>query len=77
MNEASKKERKDYMKDVLITAAVPAVLWLIVLLIYISKKTVERKATEKIIGIVVGGSFIKQNFLNLWCNQFHENRISL
>ncbi|MGX7149408.1 DUF3592 domain-containing protein [Enterococcus ureasiticus] len=41
------------MKDVLIFAIPAVVLWVIVLLIYLRKKSVDKKATEKVVGIVL------------------------
>ena len=41
------------MKDVLITAIPASILWVIVLLIYLRKKSVDKKATEKVVGTVL------------------------
>ncbi|ALR99985.1 hypothetical protein ATZ33_00880 [Enterococcus silesiacus] len=45
------------MKDVLIIFVIPAiVLWMVVLLIYLSKKNVDKKATEKVTGVVLSNT---------------------
>ncbi|MBO0447060.1 hypothetical protein IGJ55_001018 [Enterococcus sp. AZ170] len=47
------------MKDVFISAIPAFIFWVIVLLIYLRMKTVEKKTTERVVGIVLSNSTYK------------------
>ncbi|OTN87611.1 hypothetical protein A5819_000057, partial [Enterococcus sp. 7E2_DIV0204] len=48
------------MEDILIFSIPPALLWIIILIIYMSKKKLEKNATEMTIGTVVKNSIGKR-----------------